>query len=142
LVWQGLLARLLRFTRFCINIKTACDTQRQKHTITVFLYFTHTLLLARSLALSLAHTHTHTHTHGVDSIGGINTCLVQPSTYSCFLPVAVPPLCVLYWRCFWPLFCAIEPHRFLFLLIEITFIFLIVLKLVMSCTLPYLHVTA
>jgi hypothetical protein len=38
--------------------------------------------------------------------------------------------------------CAIEPHCFLFLLIEITFIFLIVLKLVMSCTLPYLHVNS
>jgi hypothetical protein len=37
-LWQGLLARLLRFTRSCINIKTACDTQRHKHRIIIFRY--------------------------------------------------------------------------------------------------------
>ena len=72
----------------------------------------HTITLSVCLFLSLAHSHpnTHTQTH----------------------------ICLLFAFCTgsasWPLFCAIEPDRFLFLLIEITFIFPVVLKFVMSCT--------
>jgi hypothetical protein len=73
-------------------------------------------------------TRTRTHTQGVDSIGGLNTCLVQPSMHSRCLPVNLPPLCVWYWQCFMAARCAIESDRFLFLLIEITFIFPIVLE--------------
>ena len=66
-------------------------------------YITHThyYSLYPSIHLSLSHTHTPTPTtHSVDSIGGINTCLVQPSMHSRCLPVPLSPLCVLYWQCF------------------------------------------
>ena len=51
-------------------------------------YITHTHYYYPSLSLfiSLTLAHTQTHTHGVDSIGGINTCLVQPSMRSRCLP--------------------------------------------------------
>jgi hypothetical protein len=121
--------------------------QRHKHTITVFLYFTHTLLLYiylsiyLYLSLSLSHsTHTHTrcrkHWWNKHMSRTTKHALTLPSCSSASTLRFV--LAVLHGRCF-----AQSNHTaFSLLLIEITFIFLIVLKLVMSCTLPYLHVTA
>jgi hypothetical protein len=150
LLWQGLLARLLRFTSSCIKIKTACDTQRHKHSITVFLHYTHTRLpslslsIYLSLSLSLSHTHTHTqthtHTHTRCRKHWWNKHMSRATKHALTLPSCCSGSSASYLRfvlvlsASWPLFCAIERHFFLFLQIEITFIFLIFLKLVMSCT--------
>ncbi len=76
LVYEALSATLLFCGRMC-----------HKHTNTPWLSLSHT------------HTHTHTHTYGINSIGGMNTWLVQAMTLPycfsasfsrCVLPVLQP----------------------------------------------------